>query len=92
MKYKTVSNPIFSNPETTMINVDVDFDHLGAPGETVPFTAAANDTEAHGREIYERAINGEFGPVAPYVAPIEVPKPKSKIELLEERVAALEAQ
>lgn len=35
----------------------------------VPFTASPDDPEAHGRELYARAIAGEFGPVAPYVAP-----------------------
>jgi hypothetical protein len=37
--------------------------------EEVPFSASPNDSEAHGRELYQRAMNGEFGPIAPYVAP-----------------------
>ncbi|WP_311031232.1 hypothetical protein [Mesorhizobium koreense] len=39
----------------------VRFDNL--PGEEVPFVADANDIEPHGREIFERAKNGEFGPI-----------------------------
>lgn len=29
----------------------------------VEFTATPNDPESHGRELYEKAINGDFGPV-----------------------------
>jgi hypothetical protein len=32
----------------------------------VPFTAAPNDSEAHGREIYQRIVAGEFGEIAPF--------------------------
>jgi hypothetical protein len=37
--------------------------------EPVPFTASPNDSEPHGVDLYNRAIAGEFGPVAPYVEP-----------------------
>lgn len=46
------------------IGCQVDFDKLG----TVYFTAYANDLEEHGREIYQRANNGEFGVVKEYVS------------------------
>ena len=36
-------------------------------GEEVPFTASLTDTEPHGREIFTRAVQGEFGPIAPYI-------------------------
>ncbi|MFA7347271.1 MAG: hypothetical protein WCZ86_05885 [Desulfurivibrionaceae bacterium] len=39
------------------------------PMEPVPFTASPNDSEPHGVDLYNRAIAGEFGPVAPYVEP-----------------------
>lgn len=35
----------------------------------IPFTASPDDTEAHGRELYAQAVAGDFGPIAPYVAP-----------------------
>jgi hypothetical protein len=35
-------------------------------GEELPFHATPDDTEAHGRELYTRALAGDFGPVAPY--------------------------
>jgi hypothetical protein len=35
----------------------------------IPFCASPDDSEAHGRELYALALAGEFGPIAPYVAP-----------------------
>ena len=29
----------------------------------IPFTADKDDVEEHGREIYRRAENGEYGPI-----------------------------
>ena len=40
----------------------------------IPFTASPDDVEPLGPEIYGRAIAGEFGPIAPYVAPIPTPE------------------
>jgi hypothetical protein len=34
--------------------------------EYMPFTASSNDCEAVGRNIYQRAINGEFGGIEEY--------------------------
>lgn len=39
------------------------------PMEPLQFTASPNDCEPHGVELYNRAIAGEFGPIAPYVEP-----------------------
>jgi hypothetical protein len=37
----------------------------------LPFCATPNDTEAYGRELYDRAVaGGEFGPITPYVEPV----------------------
>jgi hypothetical protein len=36
----------------------------------VPFHATPSDSEAHGRQLYTRAMQGEFGEVAPYQAPV----------------------
>lgn len=35
----------------------------------IPFHATIDDTEPHGRDLFARATQGEFGPVAPYVEP-----------------------
>jgi hypothetical protein len=38
----------------------VDFEGIGP----VPFTATPGDCEAPGRELYARAVAGDFGPIA----------------------------
>lgn len=38
-------------------------------GKTMPFTAARDDSEAHGRWLFALARDGQFGPVAEFVPP-----------------------
>lgn len=35
-----------------------------------PFTASPEDSELHGREIFAKAIAGDFGVVKPFVEPV----------------------
>jgi hypothetical protein len=77
MNYSSVTNQKWANAESTLIDCVVTFDHIGEP---VPFTANPNDTEAHGREIFERAAAGEFGEVAAYVPP---PEPVKEVQTTE---------
>lgn len=65
MKILSVSNPQWADAAHTMINALVDFEGLG----TVPFTAAQNDTEAHGAALFAQAAAGDFGGVAAHVEP-----------------------
>lgn len=53
------------------LNMEVLFAHLPA---FVPFTARRDDIEPHGRELYSRAMFGEFGPIEeiPLPLPTEV--------------------
>ena len=60
----TASNPRFATPDHSVIDLTVAID-----GEEMPFSATAADSEAHGREIFARAIAGEFGTVAEYIPP-----------------------
>jgi hypothetical protein len=53
----------YANVEHTMIDMIAKFVHLGEP---IPFTASLNDPEPHGVDLYNRAVNGEFGPIAAY--------------------------
>lgn len=62
----SVTNPQWANAEQTAINVTARFAEID---EDLPFTAVPNDTEAHGREIFERASAGEFGAIDAYVPP-----------------------
>lgn len=59
-------NPKYLNAEGTSIYLDVKFAEFN---EEMPFGACSYDSEAHGRDLHERAKAGEFGEIAPYVAP-----------------------
>lgn len=63
MNYTAARNP--QATEDGMISLLVTFDGIGE----VPFMASPLDQETHGRELYTRALAGDFGSVAPYVAP-----------------------
>lgn len=60
-----VRNPQYSNADGTTIDVELKHPEYG----WIPFTASPDDPEELGRDIYAAAIAGEYGPVAPYVAP-----------------------
>lgn len=51
----------------------------------IPFTANPNDEEEHGRDLYARAVAGEFGPIAPAYVPTQE-------EIDEEAAAAARAK
>ena len=53
----------YANQDHTSIDLSVKFVQLDSQ---CPFTASLNDSEPHGVEIYHRAMNGEFGPIAAY--------------------------
>jgi hypothetical protein len=61
----TIQNPRYSSPDQATLDVEL----VLPDGEVLPFTANPNDTEKHGREIWQRAQNGEFGTIQPYEAP-----------------------
>jgi hypothetical protein len=69
LNYKILenSNPRYGNLEETMIDIDVFFPHLN---ETVRYTCSKEDPGwEHSEEIYQRAKNEEFGPIAPFIPP-----------------------
>jgi hypothetical protein len=68
---QSASKPIYSSANGKSINLYVKFAEFN---ETIEFNAMPNDPMPHGVELYNRAKAGEFGEVAPYVAP---PQPKS---------------
>ena len=63
-------NPQWVNAEKTLIQVQAKWQHLETEGYLM-FLANPNDVEAHGRDLYQRCVNGEFGTIAEYVAPEE---------------------
>lgn len=67
LPYTVARNPVWANAEHTMINVEVNFNHL--PEEMVWFTASPDDCTAHGPELFAACVAGKFGQIAEYVPP-----------------------
>lgn len=63
MNLQYANNPKWANRSNTKIDLTVRFVGMD---EDLPFTADPNDTEAHGRDIYARAVTGEFGTVSAF--------------------------
>ena len=64
-------NAKWANKEHTLIDVVARFEEIN---EDLPFTADPNDPEEHGRDIYARALSGDYGVIAEYIPPpIRIP-------------------
>ena len=87
--YTNARNPQWGNAAQAYINLEVNFDHL--PEEYVLFTANPLDTMAHGVEIYNRAVAGDFGAVADYTPPADITGEDAMAMLRAERDALLTA-
>ena len=61
-------DPFFQTEDQQCIQLTVKWAEFN---EEMPFGAMPTDVEAHGRDLYARAIAGEFGVIAPYVAPAQ---------------------
>lgn len=81
MKINSAHSPQYGNDTDTAINLIVDFDGIGQ----IPFTASPDDTEQHGRDLFARAVAGEFGAISAKPAK---PLPEAKAEKLVEIEAA----
>jgi hypothetical protein len=56
---RTLKNPRYAEPiENSPILLDGEFN-----GYTIPFIASPYDMMDYGRNIYQRAIDGDFGPI-----------------------------
>jgi hypothetical protein len=60
----SLSNPRWANAEQTAIDCDITTSQFG--DEVLPFTASANDCEAHGRAIFADIVAGQYGPIAEF--------------------------
>ena len=60
-----ITDPKWANRDHTIITVYVDFetDQFGTVGPVL-YNAHREDPHEHGKEIFERAASGEFGPIA----------------------------
>lgn len=67
----TAHSPKWSDATNTSIDLVATFPWLDVE---VSFSASPNDLEVHGRDLYARALSGEFGPIAEYQPPILTPE------------------
>lgn len=81
--FSTVSNPRWANAEHTAVDVIVTLASM--PGVSVGFTATPTDPEAHGRHVYEQAIQGAYGPVAPFSGDLADYRAKRLVDLGQQR-------
>jgi len=78
MNLQYAKSPKWTNAEQTAIDLIIKWD---AFSEELPFTAAANDVEQHGRQLFAAAVNGDFGHVADYVPPPAPPTPEAQTRM-----------
>lgn len=68
MEYSKVENLRWVDAAHSGIEMDVTFEEIGK----VPFFATPDDNAvAHERDLYQKALAGEFGPVAEYQEPVQ---------------------
>lgn len=69
--FRNIRNLKFSDESGYSIDLIADIDGVG---DNIPFTADDADPESYGHEIYAAAVNGIYGPVAPYTPPEVTPE------------------
>lgn len=67
MEFQSISNPVMQ-PTGVLLTV------VTAKGSTGQFLATSSDPEDYGRNLFTRAMAGEFGPIMPYIAPEPTPE------------------
>lgn len=67
MKIKNVQNLVWNDVNKTSFDCIIE---LYGIESAIPFTATSNDTSSHGKEIYNKGLNGDFGIIAEYIEPI----------------------
>lgn len=59
-------NCSWNDENNTSIEMTVKFEEIS---EELPFLATPNDPMPYGVELFNNAVNGDYGVVAPYVPP-----------------------
>lgn len=67
----SVKAPQWANEAQTLVNCLITTSQFG--DDELPFTASAEDVEAHGRNLYAELTAGKYGPIAEYQPPAEEP-------------------
>ena len=63
-------NPVWLNAQNNEIDLIVKFVEIV---DELPFTATSFDPEPYGVELYNNAVAGQYGNIAPYVPPPPAP-------------------
>ena len=87
--YTEIKNPQWANAEHTMINCEVNFNHLLQ--DFVPFSAVASGDYDHSHQIFAECVGGKYGVIAEYVAPPEPTKAEllAQLQALTAKIEAL---
>lgn len=72
---QSATSPAYANAEGTNITLQVKFAEFA---DVMPFGATPYDDMSYGVELYNRALAGEFGPIAAFVAPPEPVQPTTQ--------------
>lgn len=62
MEFKIEKVKNLKHTNTGSIAMEVKFEHMGM---FIPFNACKDDSESHGRELYENALAGKYGEISP---------------------------
>jgi hypothetical protein len=60
-------DPVYNSADSQQILLTVKWEEFN---EEMPFNACSFDPEQYGVDLFNRAVAGEFGEVAPFVEPI----------------------
>ena len=73
-------NPKYIAADKKIIQLEVKFEEMQDMG-FLPFGATEDDVEAQGRELYRRALSGEFGEIEEFVRDLETERANKLSEL-----------
>lgn len=86
MEIITARNVIAYTDQPDTLDMEVAFAHL--PGQFVAFTARKDDSAEHGRELYARAMFGEFGDIRTMERPESTPSETGQLRKVYALLAA----
>lgn len=69
LKLHDAINPKWADSDKTCIIVKASWSDENGPRKPSDFVARVNDCEEHGRDLFKRIVNGEFGTIEEYVPP-----------------------
>ncbi|WP_370610886.1 hypothetical protein [Klebsiella aerogenes] len=67
-QFSNIHSPAFTDGSGQYIDVVADIEGIG---QSVTFTASQTDRETHGRELWQNAMNGDYGDIAAYAPPVK---------------------